>query len=111
MMAAWTIINVLSSIIVAMIVTFKLLAYPDQFNLGERAGMGMVAGGMLMRIGPILSKGFLSERTPFDDWSVTLLHVGLATYFIARILRVHRHWINNERAKRAAREWMGGVGR
>jgi len=110
-MTAWTIINVLSSIVVAMIVTFKLLAYPDQFTLGERMGMAGIAAGMLMRIGPILGRNFFGEQTPFDDWSVTLLHVGLATYFIARLARIHRHWIANERAKQAAREWMGGVGR
>jgi hypothetical protein len=110
-MTAWTTINILSSIIVAMIVTFKLLAYPDQFNLGERVGMGMTAGGMLMRIGPILGHGIFSERTPFDDWSVTLLHVGLAVYFMARLARIHRHWIANQRAKQAAREWIGGIGR
>lgn len=110
-MIAWTVINVLSSIVVAMIVTFKLLGYADQFNLGERLGMGMIAGGMLMRIGPILGHAAFREQTPFDDWSVTLLHLGLATYFVARMMRIHRHWIANERAKRQARDWIGGIGR
>ena len=109
-MIAWTVINIASAVIVAMIVTYKLVAYPDQFTLGERVGMGMTAAGMLMRVGPILGHVTFAERTPFDDWSVTLLHLGLAIYFVARLARIHRHWINNERAKQAAREWFGGVG-
>lgn len=107
----WASINIASAIVVSMIVAYKLGAYPDHFNLGERVGMGLTASGMLMRIGPILGHGVFGERSPFDDWSVTVLHVGLAVYFSARIYRVHKHWLNNERAKRAAREWMGGVGR
>jgi len=107
----WASINIASAIVVSMIVAYKLGAYPDQFILGERIGMGATAAGMLMRIGPILGKGVFGEQTPFDDWSVTLLHMGLAVYFLSRIYRVHRHWINNERAKRQARDYFGGVGR
>jgi len=110
-MIGWTIINIATAVIVSMIVVFKLKAYGDEFNLGEKYGMGMIAAGMLMRIGPILGKNVLYVDTPFDDWSVSLLHVGLATYFIARLYRVHKHWINNHRAKNAARQHFGGFGR
>lgn len=110
-MIAWVIINTLSSLIVAMIVAYKLGAYPDQFTLGERVGMGMIATGMILRIGPIIGKNLWDSSSPFDDWSVTFLHVGLAVYFIARLLRVHRHWFNNELSKRQARRHFGEVGK
>lgn len=110
-MIGWVIINVVSAVLVAMIVAYKLGAYPHQFTLGEQVGMGLIAAGMLMRIGPIVGKNLIGQNSPFDDWSVLLLHVGLAIYFIARIVRVHRHWYRNEIQKQLASDHFGGVGR
>lgn len=109
-MIGWTIINVASALIAAMIVAYKVGGYPDSFNHGERLGMCLIGAGCLMRIGPIVGKNLLLAKSPFDDWSVTLLHVGLAIYFGARLWRVHRHWYANEMAKRQARRHLGGVG-
>ena len=110
-MIVWVLLNIASAVIVSMIVVFKLTAYGDDFILGEKIGMGTIAAGMLMRVGPILGKNLLFEQTPFDDWSVLLLHLGLVCYFVARMYRVHRHWINNHRARTQARRHFGGVRR
>lgn len=110
-MIGWTILNVLSAIVVASIVAFKLGAYPEYFTLGERLGMGAIAAGMLMRIAPIVGKNLLGTASPFDDWSVLLLHTGLATYFIARLLRVHRHWRGGGDPARDDPRHLGGIGR
>lgn len=110
-MIGWTIANVASSLIVAMIVAFKLGGYSDSFNWGERWGMMAIATGMLLRIAPIVSKGLALGASPFDDWSTTLLQLGLALYFGARLWRVHRHWYRNHLAKKQAEAHFGGVGR
>lgn len=98
----WWIVNITTAALVAMIVAYKMGAYPEQFLLGERIGMGMIATGMVLRIGPILGKNFMFA-SPFDDWSVTMLHVGLAVYFVSRLYRVHRHWCANEKMKEIGR--------
>jgi hypothetical protein len=85
-MIGWLIVNVASSVVVACIVAYKLGAYPDRFSLGEKIGMGLISTGMLLRIGPMLGKS-LDVASPYDDWSVSLLHVGLAVYFVSRMLR------------------------
>lgn len=110
-MMGWVVINVVSAVLVAAIVAYKLCGYSDLFTLGERIGMGAIAAGLLLRIGPIVGKNLFDDATPFDDWSVLLLHVGLAVYFGARWWRVHRHWSRNEQAKEQARRHFGGVGR
>lgn len=109
-MMGWVVINIVSAVIVAMIVAYKLGGYADSFNLGERLGMGLIATGMLLRVGPIISRNLWDMRSPFDDWSTLVLHVGLAIYFVARLVRVHRHWWRNEQQKNVARRHFGGVG-
>lgn len=86
-MIGWIIINVVTSVLVAMIVVFKITAFHDHFTLAERVGMGMIGAAVLMRCGPIIATKLLASPSPFDDWSTTLLNVGLAVYFIARLLR------------------------
>lgn len=107
----WVIINVASALIVSVIVAYKLGCYHDHFNRGEGFGMALIASGMLLRIGPIVGRNIFDQASPFDDWSVLLLHVGLAMYFLARLWRVHKHWYRNKLAKDQARAHFGGVGR
>jgi hypothetical protein len=107
----WVAVNVFSAAIVALIVLYKLGGYSDMFTLGERIGMGTIMAACVMRIGPIIGKNLLNDPSPFDDWSTTLLHFGLAIYFGARWWRVHRHWSRNEASKEQARRHFGGVGR
>lgn len=110
-MSFWVVVNVLSALIVSAIVAYKVGGYHDHFNKGETWGMVLIASGMLLRIGPIVAKQLNYPRSPFDDWSVLLLHIGLAIYFMARIVRVHRHWYANKQMRDQAAARFGGVGR
>ena len=98
----WAFINITTGIVVAVIIVFKLAGYNDTFNWGERIGMLGIAMFSVLRVGPILGRRVLEADTPFDDWTVTALHLSIAVYFVARMYRLHRHWIRNERAKRQA---------
>lgn len=89
-MIFWTIINISTAMLVAAIVVYQLTAYHEQFGLFQRAAMGMIAAGMLLRIGPILGKNVLDETSPFDDWSVSLLHIGVALWFLCRLYELER---------------------
>ena len=42
--------SILTAILVA-----KLVMFPEHYKLVERAGMGIVGGTMIMRIGPIMA--------------------------------------------------------
>jgi len=80
----WIIINVALSSIVGLIVAVKLGLWHERFNQWERVGLGLLGAGCLMTIGPIMTIG-----SPFDNWSGSLLRLGLAIYFAGRMLR-HR---------------------
>ena len=86
-MTAWSIINIITSLIPAAIICYKLGSHPDFFTPLERWGMGLIGCALFLRCGPILAKGALHDLTPFDDWSSTLLGLGLTMYFIGRLLR------------------------
>lgn len=92
-------LNIIASLIVAGILTYKLTVRVHKFTCMERLGMGLIGAGSLMTIGPMLAEG-----TPFDDWTATLLRFGCAIYFIGRLLR-HRH--NNAAMVKQARLHFG----
>lgn len=93
-------LNVLASLIVAGIITYKLTALSEKFTIVESVGMGLIAAGVVMTIGPITFK-----PSPYDDWSGTVMRVGLAVYFVGRMTR-HR-W-NNYLQRRQAEKLFGG---
>lgn len=80
------VINVLASLIVFSIIAYKLTAFPERFTWVERVGMGLLAAGCVMTIGPITA-----DQSPFDGWSTMLMRFGAAVYFIGRMTR---HWHN-----------------
>lgn len=84
---AFDVINVFASLVVFAIIAYKLSINPDKFTWVERLGMGLLAAGCVMTIGPLTS-----DHSPFDDWSATLMRFGTAMYFIGRMTR---HWLNN----------------
>jgi hypothetical protein len=88
-------LNVLASMIVFAIVSWKLIAQPQKFTWIERVGMGLTAAGCILTIGPVTFK-----PSPYDDWSGVLMRVGMALYFIGRMTR---HQLNNYLALRDAR--------
>lgn len=84
-MTGWAIFNAVLSVIVFGVLGYKLLVLPDGFSFWERLGMGMIGGGCLLTIGPIL----WTEPTPYEEWAASLLRVGVAIYFISRMLKHH----------------------
>lgn len=92
-MIGWAILNVLTSLIPTLIIVYKLANYPEHFNALERIGMGLIGCGLTLSVAPIIGKAVFPADTPFDDWSRTMLGLGLTTYFIGRIVRDAREHI------------------
>lgn len=86
-MIAWSILNILTSLIPAGIICYKLGRFSDFFTPLERWGMGGIGGTLFLRCAPILSHGTNGGPTPFDDWATTGLGISLTMYFIGRLLR------------------------
>lgn len=95
-MSIWAILNALSGVIAAAVVTFEMGWRGYKFTPAERYGLGMIGGGMILTTAPIL----WSTPTPFEDWSGALIRVGFAVYSIGRLTR-HRY--NNWAQRRIAR--------
>ncbi|MET3710426.1 hypothetical protein ABIC65_001106 [Sphingomonas trueperi] len=110
-MIAWALINVTTALLVAAILVFKLAAYYDTFNWGERIGMTGMAAMCVLRVGPILGREALPGPTPFDDWSVAALHISMLIFFSSRLYRIVRHWRRNDQAKREATAYLASRGK
>ncbi len=107
----WAVINILTALIVATICVFKLSGYYDTFNWGERIGMAGIATMMVLRVGPILGRSAVPGPSPFDDGSIAGLHISLAIFFVARLVRLHRHWLRNRQASREAAAYLASRGK
>lgn len=83
----WPILNTLASVVAAAIITYKLACLHDHFSRVELAGLSLIGAGLILTIGPILS----TAPTPFEDWSGTMIRVGLSVYFVGRMLTHRRH--------------------
>lgn len=83
----WPIINTIASAAAALIIAYKLICLHQRFNLTARIGMGLIGGGLVLTIGPILS----TAPTPFEDWSGTMVRIGLSVYFIGQMLKRRQH--------------------
>jgi hypothetical protein len=91
---AFDVLNVACSLIVFCIASYKLIWRPRAFTWVERIGLGLLAAGCIMTIGPLTHK-----PSPFDDWSIALFRIGCAVYFIGRLTR---HKLNNALARKQA---------
>ncbi|GEM_PF-3801560 len=89
-MIFWTIVNIATALLVSGIVVYMLNAYHERFVIYERVALVMIASGMLLRIGPILGKNILKVDSPFDDWSTSFLHLGVAGLFVCLLWRMER---------------------
>lgn len=74
----WAVINIFAGMVVACLVSYLLGAHGHRFNIIERVGMGLMGGGSVLTIGPILTRSILTGASPYDDWSGLLLRVGCA---------------------------------
>lgn len=92
--------SALLGLVVAGLLSWKLLAFPDQFHFVERFGMGLVGGTMILRIAPVLSS---PDQTPFSDWATAIMSLGLVLMHGGRLRRLIRHAARNQRAVDAAK--------
>lgn len=100
----WVVINVCTALVVAIVLAYMLAAYSDEISRAERLGLGITGAGMLLRIGPIVARNIMATDSPFDDWSVSFLHLGMAIYVLGWLWRKEGHdWVRAYRARRAAR--------
>jgi hypothetical protein len=95
-MTFWPIFNAAWSVLGALALAVLLIRKPFHFTPPERAGLSLLAAGMILTIGPILS----TAPTPFEDWAASLLRVGGAVFAVGHLAR---HWLNNRAAVRQAR--------
>lgn len=91
-------LNVIASLTVFGIIVYKLWTKPEAFTWVECLGMGALAAGCVMTIGPITFK-----PSPFDDWAAMLMRVGAAIYFVGRLTR---HRFANWQMRRDARHYL-----
>lgn len=107
----WAAINIATGVCVAGIIIYLLAGYGDTYNKGEWIGKFGIATFSILRIGPILGRRVLETDTPFDDWTVTGLHISLVIYFVSRAVRVQKHWVRNEQQKRIAHQHLVSRGK
>jgi hypothetical protein len=94
-------INTLLSITVIMIMLYELTQSRDAFNQCERIGLGLIGGGVLMRI-----TVWWSKDSPFDGWAAAVTLVGMILYFGGRSWRNHIHARNNKKAVEDAKRHL-----
>lgn len=84
----FAIINIVAGVIVASFVAYLLGAYGHRFNWLERGGASLFGSAMILTIGPLLTHGVTGGVSPYDDWSATLLRVGLAMFLVGVVGRL-----------------------
>lgn len=89
-MIFWTVLNIVTGLMVAAIVVYMLAAYDHRFRVIERLVMVGVASGMVLRIGPILGTNLLKVDTPYDNWSVALMHISLLAGAVCILQRMEK---------------------
>lgn len=83
----WVIFNVATAVIVAMTIVFMIARFGDEISKPERIGLCIVGAGMLLRIGPLIARNVLSQNSPFDDWSSSLMQIGMTAYILGWLWR------------------------
>lgn len=78
----WAVINIFAGMVVACLVSYLLGAHGQRFNVIERVGLGLMGGGSVLTIGPILTRAVIIDASPYDDWSGTLLRIGCAVVLL-----------------------------
>lgn len=106
-MNGWVYANAVVSLICGLVAAYKLGAYPEKFNVFEKAGLGGFGGNAVLTIGPILSRA-TGRTSPYDDWSVILFKLSILVYLIGRL---YRHEWNNYQMRQAARRHLASRGK
>lgn len=89
-LAAQPLINCALGLGVAAYLLHRLLCCGLQYNRAERAGMGAIAGGMILA-----TPALWLASTPFDEWSFNVARFGVAIYVMSGGMRRDRHRLRN----------------
>lgn len=94
-MIFWTAINIITALAVAALVVYMLGAYDHLFRPLEKLAMVTLASMMVLRIGPILGTNLLKIDTPYDGWSVAVMHISIlvgASCILGRMEKRNGTW-------------------
>lgn len=83
----WHGFNAAISIVVGLIMAYKLGFLHAHFSTLERVGMGLLGAGCVMTIGPIL----WPQSSPYESWSGFLMRFGICLFFVGRIVEYDLH--------------------
>ncbi len=72
----WAAINTATAAAACWAAIYLLAGFHDRMSLFERLMVTGIASTMVLRLGPIFGRP-LQVTSPFDNWSVTFLHVHL----------------------------------
>lgn len=67
-----TIIHIALSILAAGMIGYLLICHAHLISSLERYGLGLIGGGFIMTIGPVIS-----EHSPFDLWAGGIVRLGM----------------------------------
>lgn len=76
----WPALNASISMVVGLLMAYKLAYRHIHFSLLERVGMGLLGAGCIMTVGPILWR-----VSPYENWSGFLMRVGICLFFVGRV--------------------------
>lgn len=86
-MIFWAVSNMVTGAVSCWVVAYLLVRHREKLVPVERVSMGVVAGCMVMRMGP-QAGGALDITTPFDNWATSLMHMALAVLFVRWAVRL-----------------------
>ncbi len=85
----WAAINTVTACAACWAAIYLLAGYHDHMSLFERLMITGIAASMVLRLGPIFGRP-LDITSPFDNWSVTFLHVHLVGALVCLIWRAEK---------------------
>lgn len=77
----WPALNASLSLVVGLLMAYKLAYRHIHFSALERLGMGLLGAGCVMTVGPIL----WPHESPYENWSGFLMRAGICVYFVGRV--------------------------
>jgi hypothetical protein len=100
----FAVLNSICRLGVAFIMIYKLLAFRDQFNQLERAGLSLGSGTALLTIPVIFDVNKIG--TPMDGWAGTAFTFSVFLFFLGRFRRMMAHAARNEEMNERARQHL-----
>jgi hypothetical protein len=86
-MIFWMVSNMITGAISCWVVTYLLVRHREKLIPIERISMGVVAGCMILRMGPQAGQIF-ETQSPFDGWATSLMHIALTVLFVRWAVRL-----------------------